>query len=157
MEKNNSEKRLKKIVLQCSFLCNSTIKWGDQCRPPRELCESQHLPGSDAFGSRLSEDTCSVLLLGLDRKWPFFMVSFIWSENGTDVAVFPPVRLWCYIFYGTLHVTIKDDNCSTILPCHILNWIIARELKIEWEHLFQTTLRRFRRKNDLRRLQKRTN
>jgi len=43
-----------------------------------------------------------LLVLELDRKWSFFMVSFISSENVTDVAVLPPVRLWCVISFVEL-------------------------------------------------------
>lgn len=61
-----------KIILQRSFLCNNTIKHGDQCRPPREQClplhfpelsellGDQHLPVRYVFCNRLFEDTCSV-------------------------------------------------------------------------------------------------
>ena len=42
--------------------------------------------------------------------------------------------LVCHIVCGTLLVTIKDDNCSTILPCHILT-IHVTELPICWESL----------------------
>ena len=37
-----------------------------------------------------------------------------------------------HIFCGTLLVTIKDDNCSTILPGHILT-IHITDLPIFWE------------------------
>ena len=46
-----------------------------------------------------------------------------------EVASSPLV---CHIFCGTLLVTIKDDNCSTILPCHILT-IHVTDLPICWE------------------------
>ena len=62
------------------------------------------------------------------------MVSFISSENVADVAFHPPVRLWCVISFAELCliVTIKDDNCSNMLPSHILT-IHVKDLPIFWE------------------------